>query len=396
MADNEVQIVISATDNASKVITALSETFKIVSEDIAKLVEQYTAYGDQVKDLSLFTGVATDETSRLIQVGREADVTYDTLKMSAKKMATDGLQPSTDNLAKLSDQFKAIHDPVQRSQFLIDNFGRSGMEMAKIMDLGGDSIRKMSAGVSDSLILDEKKIAAIEKSKLEMVQFNQEMDAVKYEAAGKLLDIFNEMPKPMRDVIQLMGAAGQSGMLQQFTQLSILFTEISRAGGIGAIFTGIGTGARAMAAGLAEVAAPIAITVAWLDFMIHLVQDNWGTISKLFAIIGYYTLGIDPTWAVGNEDSGALSISGMQAKIDALPHRARGGDASGWTVAGEGGPELIRLPAGSHVYSNQQSAAMMGGQTVNNFYYQPFLSTASEDDLRRAAPIFKRMQRYAA
>lgn len=36
-----------------------------------------------------------------------------------------------------------------------------------------------------------------------------------------------------------------------------------------------------------------------------------------------------------------------------------GGPASGWITAGEHGRELIRVPAGSHVFSNPDSERMM-------------------------------------
>ena len=40
---------------------------------------------------------------------------------------------------------------------------------------------------------------------------------------------------------------------------------------------------------------------------------------------------------------------------------AAGGPRSGWTTVGEMGPELVRLPLGSQVYSNAQSQGMLGG-----------------------------------
>ena len=396
MADeNEVKIVISAQDNASKILAAVSQIFNMVSSAVRDTVNSYVDYGKQVEVMADYLDISTDATSRLIQVGADAEVSYDTIKLAAKKLATDGIAPNTDAMAKLSDQYLAIQDPLQRTQFLIDTFGRSGMEMSKIMELGGTKIKALSADVSESLIIDQKKKDAIDKTKDAEIAFNQQVEGIKYEAAGVLLDIFNSLPAPLKTTIQLMGSAGSAGLLNQLTQLSILVTEISKAGGIGAVLTSIGTGAKAMAAGFSAVAAPIAITVGWLDFMIHLVQDNWGTISKLFAIIGYYTLGIDPSWAIGNADSGGLSISGLQAKIDAMPHHARGGAASGWSVVGENGPELRYSPPGSQIYSNADSQRMMGGTTVN-VYYQPGIGIASEDDVRRMAPLIKRSLRYAA
>jgi hypothetical protein len=40
---------------------------------------------------------------------------------------------------------------------------------------------------------------------------------------------------------------------------------------------------------------------------------------------------------------------------------ASGGPRGGWTMVGEAGPELVRLPYGSHVLPAGQSAAMAGG-----------------------------------
>jgi hypothetical protein len=44
--------------------------------------------------------------------------------------------------------------------------------------------------------------------------------------------------------------------------------------------------------------------------------------------------------------------------------RASGGPASGLTLVGEAGPELLNLPGGSYVHSNRDSQKMLGGQTL--------------------------------
>jgi hypothetical protein len=39
----------------------------------------------------------------------------------------------------------------------------------------------------------------------------------------------------------------------------------------------------------------------------------------------------------------------------------------GWTMVGERGPEMVRLPRNSRIYNDQQTAGMMGSTTVNNY-----------------------------
>jgi hypothetical protein len=44
--------------------------------------------------------------------------------------------------------------------------------------------------------------------------------------------------------------------------------------------------------------------------------------------------------------------------------KATGGIASGMTLVGEAGPELVNLPRGSHVYNNTDSKEMVGGGDI--------------------------------
>ena len=54
-------------------------------------------------------------------------------------------------------------------------------------------------------------------------------------------------------------------------------------------------------------------------------------------------------------------------------------------LVGEKGPELVKLPAGSRVYSNSQSKSMTGGSTTNNFNITINAKDTSDQELRRIA-----------
>jgi len=65
---------------------------------------------------------------------------------------------------------------------------------------------------------------------------------------------------------------------------------------------------------------------------------------------------------------------------------AKGGLTTGaMNLVGEKGPELVRLPAGSRVYSNSQSKSMSGGSTTNNFNITINAKDTSDAELRRIA-----------
>lgn len=88
---------------------------------------------------------------------------------------------------------------------------------------------------------------------------------------------------------------------------------------------------------------------------------------------------------------GAVVLAGIGALIKGffgkLPFFASGGVSSGgMAVVGEGGPELVSLPAGARVHNNTQSAGMMKSNTVNNHVNVTINAQDTSDaELRRIA-----------
>ncbi len=76
------------------------------------------------------------------------------------------------------------------------------------------------------------------------------------------------------------------------------------------------------------------------------------------------------------------------------PGKALGGYASGWTVVGEYGPELVNLGRGAYVYSNADSRSMGGGSVTN--VYQTFTVNSellAEMAARKAVALIKQRGR---
>ena len=65
-------------------------------------------------------------------------------------------------------------------------------------------------------------------------------------------------------------------------------------------------------------------------------------------------------------------LAGIAALISKIsPFSAGGVTGSGLQLVGEKGPELVKLPRGSRVYSNKDSGKMLsGGGTTNNITIQ--------------------------
>ena len=78
--------------------------------------------------------------------------------------------------------------------------------------------------------------------------------------------------------------------------------------------------------------------------------------------------------------------------IGGLVGRATGGivGMGETTLVGERGPELVKLPAGSSVFTNKQTRGMMGS-TVNNFNITINARDSSKEEMRRMADEIGRM-----
>ena len=116
---------------------------------------------EQTRDLSRNLGVNAKEASLLIQVADDLKVDYDTLTRASKELIKDGIQPNITNLGKLADEYNAIQDPVKKTQFAIDKFGKAGLEMTKVLEAGSAGLKELEAGaISAGLVMDEQAVQA--------------------------------------------------------------------------------------------------------------------------------------------------------------------------------------------------------------------------------------------
>lgn len=135
---------------------AFGSAVRIAGDFVKSSINDYTAYVEEVDRVATYSGMASEETSRLIQVADDLRIESKTVELALKSMADNGTTPSIQGIAKLSDEYRSLNDPLLRAQFLTDNFGRSGMEMARMMELGSEKILDLAAAVEDYMIITGK------------------------------------------------------------------------------------------------------------------------------------------------------------------------------------------------------------------------------------------------
>lgn len=165
--------------------------------------EETVKYAAEVRDLSRSIGANAEETSALIQVADDVTVSTGTLEAAFKAAIKNGIQPSIENLAKLSDEYRAIQDPVQRSQFAMDKFGRAGLEMAKILEQGGDAIRESAKAAKEmGLTLSDDAVQSARDFEIGMDNLGDRVDALKTKIGTGLLPVVNKFFETMDKGLQ--------------------------------------------------------------------------------------------------------------------------------------------------------------------------------------------------
>lgn len=168
---------------------------KLAKDSIA----DYAGYVEQISKMATYTNTTTEEMSRLYQVTDDLRIPINSLETALKTMAEKGTAPSIEGLAKLSDEYLALQDPVERAKFLTDNFGRSGQEMAKMMALGGKAIRDQAKDIEDWMIVTGKSKKDIENYNKTMDAWDESIMRVKYNIGANLIPAITGFMKASMD-----------------------------------------------------------------------------------------------------------------------------------------------------------------------------------------------------
>lgn len=135
---------------------------------LGKAYGEWQKYAQEVRDVSLASGATAEEASRLLQVLDDYQISAQDVTAATRAMTKEGLVPSMETLAQLSDEYLSITDVQQRNEFVIKNLGRAGLQWTNVLSQGSDALREQSKEVSKNLILNDEMIKKAEKERLAM------------------------------------------------------------------------------------------------------------------------------------------------------------------------------------------------------------------------------------
>jgi len=141
-------------------------------------VGKFVSYAEEVKNLQAITGDSIQDTSRMLTVAKDYGLTISDLTMAQKALAKTGQSLSTETFARMSDDFLKLGTGVERTTYLVANFGRSGTDLATILSLGSAAWLQQADAVSRNLVLDEQMSDEAEKLKIKSAELKDQWDAI--------------------------------------------------------------------------------------------------------------------------------------------------------------------------------------------------------------------------
>lgn len=372
---------IAAMGAAAAAVAALMKTIK----ELHNITLEAAADVDKLVTESMVTGLSTDTIQQLKYAENLIDVSYGTISGTLTKLtksmddARDGnknlaesfaslgvsitdstgqLRPAEEVFYDVIDALGQIQNGTERDALAMELLGKSAQDLNPLILQGSDAMRELAAEAeATGYVLDESQIEKLAEVDDAYQRMQLEIEATKKKLAVEFAPASKQAMEAFQRVV--------TTAANKLTESKIVENLASLV---------------ASTMSLIETCADLFDAMpSWMNPLNQLSDAFRGlavimaTISDTMNVItGLFTLDFDRVktglgWNMGN---GQLSNL-QQLKYrdsDYVWYNAAGDQnwRGGLTWVGESGPELVNLPRGSQIYSNQESQQIAGGDTYYN------------------------------
>lgn len=372
---------IAAMGAAAAAVAALMKTIK----ELHNITLEAAADVDELVTESMVTGLSTDTIQQLKYAENLIDVSYGTISGTLTKLtktmadARDGnknlaesfatlgvsitdstgqLRPAEEVFYDVIDALGQIQNGTERDALAMDLLGKSAQDLNPLILQGSDAMRELAAEAeATGYVLDESQIAKLAEVDDAYQRMQLEIEATKKKLAVEFAPASKQaMEAFQRAVTTAANKLTESQIVENLA--SLVASTMS----------------------LIETCADLFDAMpSWMNPLNQLSDAFRGlavimaTISDTMNVItGLFTLDFDRVKTGLGWNMGSGQLSNLQQlkyrNSDYVWYNAAGDQnwRGGLTWVGESGPELVNLPRGSQIYSNQESQQIAGGDTYYN------------------------------
>jgi hypothetical protein len=171
----------------------VQEYWGMIQQGLDATVGKTVEYAGQVRTLMREVGASAEDASKLIQAGDDVGISFQQIEAAMHAAIRNGIQPTMENMEVLADQYVSIQDPVERTRFLMENFGKTGAELGPLMEQGAAGIREAGKAAEESgLVMDEKAVKAAREYEIAMDNLNDTTSSLTMTIGNTLIPILTE------------------------------------------------------------------------------------------------------------------------------------------------------------------------------------------------------------
>lgn len=386
-----------ASAEAAKNLSLLSQTTNLSIESAQEWDYTLKRVGSSLEQAQGDLSQLQEKMRDAAQGTGEGAELFGELGLSVKD-ATGQLKDTGTMLREVTEALANMSDKSERNAVASALLGGTGEKLIPILNEGSDALGRYAQEAHEAgAVLDEQTVAALNRTADAMAKLDATTDAAKNQISGEFAPYLTEALEDVTDLVRNLGkAAKDSGIADVLGSMltsvtSLLSTLGSMAEPVFDIIT----------AGLMPIAmlmAAIADTADLINSIFHL---DWGGVKRSLGFgmssgelsnmqklmykdqLASSSYNADLGGWSGNwtpeptyETARSVSPEELEDPVNWVPteeekwqHGVYGGNAAGtdswrggWSWVGENGPELLRLPQGTQVLSNQASHSL-GGDT---------------------------------
>lgn len=372
---------IAAMGAAAAAVAALMKTIK----ELHNITLEAAADVDKLVTESMVTGLSTQTIQQLKYAENLIDVSYGTISGTLTKLtksmddARDGnkdlaesfaslgvsitdstgqLRPAEEVFYDVIDALGQIQNGTERDALAMDLLGKSAQDLNPLILQGSDAMRELAAEAeATGYVLDESQIEKLAEVDDAYQRMQLEIEATKKKLAVEFAPASKQaMEAFQRVVTTAANKLTESKIVENLA--SLVASTMSLIETCSDLFDAIPSWMNPLNQ-LSDAFRGLAVIMA--------------TISDTMNVItGLFTLDFDRVKTGLGWNMGSGQLSNLQQlkyrDSDYVWYNAAGDQnwRGGLTWVGESGPELVNLPRGSQIYSNQESQQIAGGDTYYN------------------------------
>jgi hypothetical protein len=385
------------------VVTALVSMTMSTAEaadEIDALAQKTGLTTDAIQELNYaadFLEVSTEEIgSSMAKMTRNMDSSRDGTNDAAEAFRKLGVRV-TDTQGNLRDSEEVFYNTIdalgrvknetERDALSMAIFGKSAMSLNGLIEEGSEGLKKYAKQAHDAgYVMDEETIASFVELDDATTRFNKKLEAVQTALGEALLpsltfftNLISGIPTPMIVGIVVFG------------MLAAIILSVAKAASTMAIANTLLAGSNAVVGATGKVATagmlPLLLILLAIAAAIAIIVGGASAISKSMNEVKTSASGVIDTATSASE---AIAGATNQSRKTTNTYR---GYASGTNYypggeawVGEDGPERVRFPRGTQIFSNEESKAM-SGTVINNYY-----NTISAKDVKEFNDITRIVQ----